>query len=328
MKVTELSRDELIELKQRYLMEQREEAHEEEPSYGELAIVDELISDDEIFAEFDYIDFEKDDFLKGGVSVKVISFINQKGGVGKSTSCLNIGAALSLCGFKVLLVDIDPQGNLSQSAGFDEIGDDEPTVYEVLKGGNINAAIRSHAGRYDVLPADIRLSAGEIELASSKRRNDLLRAALGKLTTSYDFVLVDCPPSLSVFTLMALSAADEVIIPVQAQYLPLKGVSQIVDTVALVKSRFNDKLDIGGVVLTFYDGRRNLDADVLEALKGYFGKKVYKTTISVNTKLAEAPSYGKDIFEYSPTSKGAKQYRELAKEVSKGMKPQKRKRGN
>ena len=260
--------------------------------------------------------------------MKVISFINQKGGVGKSTSCLNIGAALSLCGFKVLLVDIDPQGNLSQSAGFDEIGDDEPTVYEVLKGGNINAAIRSHAGRYDVLPADIRLSAGEIELASSKRRNDLLRAALGKLTTSYDFVLVDCPPSLSVFTLMALSAADEVIIPVQAQYLPLKGVSQIVDTVALVKSRFNDKLDIGGVVLTFYDGRRNLDADVLEALKGYFGKKVYKTTISVNTKLAEAPSYGKDIFEYSPTSKGAKQYRELAKEVSKGMKPQKRKRGN
>ena len=259
--------------------------------------------------------------------MKVISFINQKGGVGKSTSCLNIGAALSLCGFKVLLVDIDPQGNLTQSAGFGEIGDDEPTIYEVLKGGDVNAAIRSHAGRYDVLPADIRLSAGEIELATDKRRNTLLRAALGKLSESYDFALVDCPPSLSVFTLMALSAADEVIIPVQAQYLPLKGVAQIVDTVKLVKSRFNPGLEIGGVVLTFFDGRRNLDADVLEALSGYFGDKVYKTTISVNTKLAEAPSYGKDIFEYSPTSKGAKQYRELAGEVAKNKKPQKRKRG-
>lgn len=260
--------------------------------------------------------------------MKVLSFINQKGGVGKTTTALNVGAALSLCGFKVLLVDIDPQGNLSQSAGFDEIGDNEPTIYEVLKGGDINAAIRSHAGRYDVLPADIRLSAGEIELASSKRRNELLRAALGKLRESYDFALVDCPPSLSVFTLMALSAADEVIIPVQAQYLPLKGVAQIVDTVELVKSRFNPGLEIGGVLLTFYDGRRNLDTDVLEALSGFFGKKVYKTTISQNTKLGEAPSHGKDIFEYSPTSKGAKQYRELAKEVAKGMKPQKRKRGN
>ena len=259
--------------------------------------------------------------------MKVLSFINQKGGVGKTTTALNVGAALSLCGFKVLLVDIDPQGNLSQSAGFDEIGDNEPTIYEVLKGGDINAAIRSHAGRYDVLPADIRLSAGEIELASSKRRNELLRAALGNLRESYDFALVDCPPSLSVFTLMALSAADEVIIPVQAQYLPLKGVAQIVDTVELVKSRFNPGLEIGGVVLTFYDGRRNLDTDVLEALSGFFGKKVYKTTISQNTKLGEAPSHGKDIFEYSPTSKGAKQYRELAKEVSKGIKPQKRKRG-
>lgn len=260
--------------------------------------------------------------------MKVLSFINQKGGVGKTTTALNLGAALALCGFSVLLVDIDPQGNLSQSAGFDQIGDDELTTYEVLKGADINAAIRSHAGRYDVLPADIRLSAGEVELVSDKKRNTLLRVALGKLSKSYDFVLVDCPPSLSVFTLMALSAADEVIIPVQAQYLPLKGVAQIVDTVDLVRQRFNPGLTVGGVVLTFFDGRRNLDADVLEALSGYFGKKVYKTTISINTKLAEAPSHGKDIFEYSPTSKGAKQYRELAGEVAKNMKPQKRKVGS
>ena len=260
--------------------------------------------------------------------MKVLSLINQKGGTGKTTTCINLGAALSLSGFSVLLVDIDPQGNLSQSAGFDNIGDHELTTYEVLKGGDINAAIRSHGGRYDVLPTDIRLSAGEIELVNNKTRNTLLRGALGKLSKPYDFVLVDCPPSLSIFTPIALSASDEVVIPVQAQYLPLKGVSQIVDTVKLVRERFNPSLQIGGVVLTFFDGRRNLDAEVLDALSGFFGKKVYKTTISVNTKLAEAPSYGKDVFEYSPTSKGAKQYRELAGEVSKNMKPQKRKVGN
>ena len=259
--------------------------------------------------------------------MKVLSFINQKGGVGKTTTALNLGAALSLCGFKVLLVDIDPQGNLSQSAGFDNISDDELTTYEVLKGGDVNAAIRSHGGRYDVLPADIRLSAGEVELVGDKKRNTLLRVALGKLSKPYDFVLVDCPPSLSILTLMALAASDEVIIPVQAQYLPLKGVSQIVDTVDLVRERFNPELEIGGVVLTFYDDRRNLDADVREALSGYFKKKVYKTTISQNTKLAEAPSHGEDIYAYSPTSKGAKQYKELAGEISRNMKPQKRKRG-
>lgn len=259
--------------------------------------------------------------------MKVIAFINQKGGVGKTTTCLNVGAALALCGFECLLVDMDI-GDLSQSAGLTEIGDDELTVYEVLKGSDINAAIRSHNGRYDILPSDIRLSAGEIDFATDKKRNTLLRDALGKLSKTYDFVLVDCPPSLSVFTMIALSAADEVIIPVQAQYLPLSGVSRVVNTAELVKSRFNGKLEIGGVVLTYYDGRRNLDGDVLDALSGFFGDKVYKTTISTNTKLGEAPSHGKDIFEYSPTSKAAKQYRELAAEVAKNMKPQKRKRGN
>jgi len=259
--------------------------------------------------------------------MKTIAFINQKGGVGKTTTCLNVGAALSLCGFKCLLVDMDI-GDLSLSAGFTEIGDDELTVYEVLKGSDINAAIRSHNGRYDVLPSDERLSAGEIDFATDKKRNTLLRNALGKLSKSYDYVLVDCPPSLSVFTMIALSAADEVIIPVQAQYLPLSGVSRVVNTAELIKSRFNDKLEIGGVVLTYYDGRRNLDTEVLDALSGYFGDKVYKTTISTNTKLGQAPSYGKDIFEYSPRSTGAKQYRELAGEIARNMKPQKKERGN
>ena len=247
--------------------------------------------------------------------MRVLAFINQKGGVGKNTSCINVGAALSLCGLKVLLVDIDPQASLSQSAGFDEIGDNEPTVYEVLKGSDVNAAIRSHNGRYDVLPSEIRLSAGEIELVTKKRRNELLRDALRALKTEYDYILVDCPPSLNIFTLMALTASDEVIIPVEAQYLPLKGVSQIVDTVELVKSQINPELKVGGILVTFYDRRQKLDREVLEALKDYFGDKVFSTTISRNTMVARAPSHGEDIFGYCNNGRGAEQYLALAREI-------------
>lgn len=254
--------------------------------------------------------------------MRVIAFLNQKGGVGKTTSTLSIGAALSLCGFKVLLIDADPQGNLSQSAGFDEIGADELTTYDVIRGVDINSAIRTGFAAYDLLPTDIRLSAAEIELVDDKRRNYRLRAALDALSAPYDYVLVDCPPSLSVFSLMALTASTEVFIPVSAQYLPLKGVSQIVDTVELVRERFNPELEITGVFLTLYDERRNLDTDVRGVLSEYFGDKLFKTSISQNTKLGEAPSHGVDIFKYSPSSKGAKQYRALADEVI-NMKPQK-----
>ena len=245
--------------------------------------------------------------------MRVIAFINQKGGTGKTTTAINVGAALSRSRRKVLLVDIDPQGNLSQSAGYDNLSDDEVTTYEVLKGVSAFAGIKT--GGYDVLPTDIRLSAAEIELVNADRRNYILRDALGRIKDRYDYILIDCPPSLNIFTIMALTTATEVIIPVQAQYLPLKGVAQIRDTVELVRDRFNGGLRIGGVLLTFYDERRNLDKDVLEALEQAFEGKVFKTKISTNTKLAEAPSYGEDIFEYSPTSKGAKQYLELAKEI-------------
>ena len=248
--------------------------------------------------------------------MKVIAFINQKGGVGKTTTCLNVGAALSLCGFKCLLVDVDPQGSLSQSAGYDNLSDDDYTTYEVLK-GVITTAGAIESGDYDILPTDIRLSAAEIELVSSERRNYLLRDALSKVKERYDFILIDCPPSLNIFTLMALAASDEVIIPVEAQYLPLKGVSQIVDTVELVKAQINPKLDVGGILVTFYDGRRNLDKDVLEALKEYFGDKVFTTTISRNTKVAEAPSHGVDIFKYCLNGSGARQYMSLAQEILK-----------
>ena len=249
--------------------------------------------------------------------MRIITLINQKGGTGKTTTCINLGAALSLCGFKCLLIDIDPQGNLSQSAGFDELSDGDVTTYEVLTGTNINKAIRKKSSRapYDVLPTDIRLSAAEIELVGVDRRNYLLRDALVKLRKRYDFVFIDSPPSLNILTLMALSAATEVIIPVQAQYLPLKGVAQLRDTVELVKSRFNPELEIGGILLTFYDERRNLDRDVLEALEQAFEGKVFKTKISTNTKLAEAPSHGKDVIDYSINSNGSKQYRALAEEL-------------
>lgn len=249
--------------------------------------------------------------------MRIITLLNQKGGTGKTTTAINVGAALSLCGLKVLLIDLDPQGNLSQSAGFDELSDGDVTTYEVLKGEDINRAIKTKHVKapYDVLPTDIRLSAGEIELVNVDRRNYLLRDALSKLKKSYDFVFIDCPPSLNIFTLMALTAATEVIIPVQAQYLPLKGVAQIRDTVELVRDRFNKSLKIGGVVLTFFDERRNLDKDVLEALEQAFEGKVFKTKISTNTKIAEAPSYGKDVINYSINSKGSVQYRALADEI-------------
>ncbi len=256
--------------------------------------------------------------------MRIITFLNQKGGTGKTTSCINVGAALSLCGFKCLLIDADPQANLSQSAGFDELQDDEITIYEALKGDDINKAIKTKEGKtkYDMIPADIRLSAGEIEFISLQRRNYILRDAIRRIETPYDFILIDCPPSLNIFTLMALTAATEVIIPVQAQYLPLKGVAQLRDTIRLVGARFNPKLKITGVLLTFFHSNQNLDNDVLEALEQAFGDKVFKTMISQNNKLAEAPGHGKDIMDYSPRSKGAQQYQALAQEILGDMKPQ------
>ncbi len=256
--------------------------------------------------------------------MRIITLLNQKGGTGKTTTAINVCAAFSLCGFKCLLVDIDPQGNLSQSAGFDDLSDGDVTTYEVLTGSDINRAIKTKyvkssreniKSSYDILPTDIRLSAAEIELVNADNRNYLLKNAFKKLKKSYDFIIIDSPPALNILTLMALTAATEVIIPVQAQYLPLKGVAQLSDTVELVRERFNPELKIGGALLTFYDERRNLDKEVLEALEQAFDGKVFDTKISTNTKLAEAPSYGKDVISYSINSKGSVQYRALAAEI-------------
>lgn len=255
--------------------------------------------------------------------MRILTMINQKGGTGKTTTAINLGAALSSCGLKCLMIDLDPQGNLTQSAGLDGyLNEDDITTYEVLKGEDINKAIRGLKGSYDVLPTDLRLSAAEIELVNAENRNYLLKNAISKLKKTYDFIIIDSPPALSILTLMALTAATEVIIPSQAQYLPLKGIAQLRDTVELVKERFNPELEIGGVLLTFFDGRRNLDRDVLEALEEAFEGKVFETKISNNTKIAEAPSYGKDVIAYCANSKGSMQYKALAKEVL-DMRPQK-----
>lgn len=244
----------------------------------------------------------------------IISLVNQKGGVGKTATALSVGACLASKGRKVLLIDTDPQASLTASAGV-ELADNEPTVYEVLQGDtDINDTIK-HAGAYDVIPADINLSGADIALASVAGRDFLLKEALADLKTAYDYVIIDCPPSLSVLTFMNLTASNSVIIPVQATYLALKGMAQLLDTIKLVKKRLNPELEILGAVLTMYDRRKNLDNEILENIRETFPGKTFETTISSNVALAEAPAFGKDIFSYKPASKGAMQYEALTNEI-------------
>ena len=229
--------------------------------------------------------------------MKVISFVNQKGGVAKTTSCVNIGASLADQGKTVLLIDLDAQGSLSTSTGLREIGADELTTYEVLKGADIKKAIQILSEGLSVLPTDIRLSGAKIELSSVPGREFLLREALSEFESVFDYVLIDCPPSLGVLTLIALTASDGVIVPVKADYLALKGMSQLVDVINVVKRRMNPGLEIVDQIETFFPG------------------KLFETKISQNTALAEAPSQGKNIFECDSRSKGAQQYRTLAEEL-------------
>lgn len=245
----------------------------------------------------------------------IIAFVNQKGGVGKTTTALNVGAGLAREGKKVLLIDTDPQGSLTISAGI-QLKDGDPTVYEVLKGTDINTAIQTvKSGKYNILPADIMLSGADIELSSVPGREMILREAIGQLKKDYDYILIDCPPSLSIITLMGLTAANSVIVPVQAQYLALNGMAQLIDTINLIRKRMNPQLEIGGVLATLYDPRKLSDREVLENITTAFPDKIFKTTISSGVALAEAPSFGKDIFEYKPKSKGAEQYKALVTEI-------------
>lgn len=250
--------------------------------------------------------------------MKVIAFVNQKGGVAKTTSCLNIGAALAIEGKRVLLIDLDPQGSLSKCAGIRDLDQQDATTYEVLKGdADINEAIKTVDGKayYDIVPTDIRMSGAEIELISVPGRDTILREAIAELKQPYDYVLIDCSPSLNIITLMALTAANSLIVPVAAQYMPLDGMAQLLPTIELVKKRLNKDLKIGGVIITMYDSRRSLDKQIIEAVKSRFPEETYSTLIKFNSRLAEAPTYGQDIFTYDISSPGAKAYQEIAKEL-------------
>lgn len=245
--------------------------------------------------------------------MNVISFINQKGGTGKTTTAINVGACLANKGYKVLLIDVDPQGSLTTSTGI-ETG--ENTLYEVLKGvADVNKVIEVH-NNYYVLPTDLRQSGAEMELAKEVGAESLIKLnVINKLQDAYDFVLLDCPPALSLFTVMSLAASTGVIIPLQAQFLPLNGIVQLQDTYRLVKERINPALEVLGYVFTMYDGRKNLDKQVYERVEAENPGKTFKTTISSNVTLAEAPAYGMDIYEYDAKAKGALQYAALTDEI-------------
>ncbi len=246
---------------------------------------------------------------------KIVSITNQKGGVGKTTTAVSLAYALAEEGKKTLFVDIDPQANGTSSFGINKKNIDQ-SVYEVLIGTCPirDAIIKTRYENVDVLPTNMNLAGAEIEMVAMENREGLLRAALNTVRHRYDFIIIDCPPSLSLLTLNALNASNSVIIPLQPEYLALEGVSQLVNTIKLVKNRYNPALYIEGVLLTMYDGRMNVTLQVANEIKRYFGDKVYKTAICRNVRLSEAPSHGVPVQVYDRYSKGALAYREMARE--------------
>jgi chromosome partitioning protein len=244
-----------------------------------------------------------------------VAVANQKGGVGKSTTTINLGASLAFQGERVLLVDLDPQGNTSSGLGIDRTAI-EYSTYEVLVDGvAVDDAVEPTSVRdLFVLPATIELAGAEIELVSMFSRETRLAAALKPIIDDYSFVLVDCPPSLGLLTVNGLAAANEVMIPIQCEYYALEGVSQLMRNIQLVKQNLNPQLEVEGVVLTMFDGRTTLSSDVVAQVRGHFGDTTYRTVIPRTVRLSEAPSYGEPIEAFDPMSRGAIAYRELARE--------------
>ena len=248
---------------------------------------------------------------------KIISVANQKGGVGKTTTTVNLSTILAKKGKKVLLIDTDPQGNATSGLGVSK--DVELSVYDILIGDTeFDETLQETAVKnLKVCPSNISLAGAEVQLVSMMSREQRLKTKLDKIKDQYDYILIDCPPSLGLVTLNAFTASDSVLIPVQCEYFALEGLGQLLNTVNLVKKHLNKNLEIEGDLLTMYDARTNLSNQVVKEVKKYFEDKVYKTVIPRNVRLSEAPSYGMPITVYDPRSKGAKAYEKFAKELLK-----------
>ena len=247
---------------------------------------------------------------------KAIAIFNQKGGVGKTTTNINLGACLALMGKKVLILDIDPQGNTTSGIGIKKKSLDY-TVYDLLIEEDFNtknAVLHTNIKGLDIIPASVDLAGAEIELVQLDGREKRLKKAIDKVRDSYDYIFIDCPPSLGLLTINSLTAVESVLIPLQCEFYALEGVSQLVSTIDLVRRNLNPDLQIEGVILSMFDGRTNLSVQVVQEVKKHFGSLVYSTVIPRNIRLAEAPSHGMAITEYDPKSKGAAAYREFAKE--------------
>lgn len=247
---------------------------------------------------------------------RIIAITNQKGGVGKTTTAINLSACLAEAGQRVLAVDFDPQGNTTSGLGVEK-GNVETTVYELLMGEcSVEQCIMpSVQERLDVMPSDVDLAGAEIELLDMKDKESILKKNLSLINERYDFIIIDCPPSLNLLTINALTAANTVLVPIQCEYYALEGLSQVLKTVNLVKKKMNPELEIEGVVFTMYDSRTNLSLEVVENVKEHLNENIYKTIIPRNVRLAEAPSYGMPINMYDSRSSGAENYRLLAAEV-------------